>query len=128
MEGDISYLLMLFLVWFLLNLDGAVVLILSIANSNNSCFKRDDSFIQVFFFFFHQVHRRALNPTFNNKILLGFIPTFNRKANILVKQLEGYVGRSFDIYRPFYKLFTDTLVNTALDTDWELQTDYGGFM
>lgn len=71
-------------------------------------------------------HRRALNPTFNTKIMNSFIPTFNRKAKILVQQLERYVGNGeFDIYRPVFKALTDMIMNTGLGMNWELQTKRG---
>lgn len=70
-------------------------------------------------------HRKALNPTFSTKVINSFIPIFNDKANILANQMDKNVGTSFDIYRPVFKALTDTIVNTALGTKWELQTSHG---
>lgn len=70
-------------------------------------------------------HRRALNPTFNPKIMNSFIPTFNKKAQILVQQLERHIGQPFDIYRPVFKALTDMILNTGLGMNWELQTKRG---
>lgn len=72
-------------------------------------------------------HRRVLNPTFNQKILKNFMPTFNRKAQILVDQMgKKYVSEasiSFDIYRIIFKALTDMIMTTALGMrGWELQT------
>lgn len=73
-----------------------------------------------------KMHRRALNPTFNHKILLNFIPIFNEKARICVDKFEQYVNKPFDIYRPIYKLVTDILVHSALDSKMDdLQGAYG---
>lgn len=69
--------------------------------------------------------RKALNPTFNHKILMGFVPTINEKSQIFIKQLEEYIDKPFDVYRPFYKLFSDTLINTVLDTKWNMQSKIG---
>lgn len=43
--------------------------------------------------------RRAINPTFNNRILQSFVPVFNANVDILVETLRPYVtGRQpFDI-------------------------------
>ncbi|XP_031634581.1 probable cytochrome P450 313b1 [Contarinia nasturtii] len=70
-------------------------------------------------------HRRALNPTFSTKIMNTFIPTFNRKAGILVERLERNIGTKFDIYRPIFKALTDSIMNTGLGMNWELQTKRG---
>lgn len=71
-------------------------------------------------------HRRILNPTFNTKIMNSFIPTFNRKAKILVQQLERHhAGEPFDVYRPVFKALTDMIMNTGLGMNWELQTKRG---
>lgn len=72
-----------------------------------------------------KVHRRALNPTFSTKIMNSFIPTFNRKAQILVQQLERHIDTEFDIYRPVFKALTDMIMNTGLGMNWELQTARG---
>lgn len=71
-------------------------------------------------------HRRALNPTFNSKVMKSFIPIMNEKARTLVTQIGKNIdGKSFDIYRPVFKALTDTIINTALGTRWELQTTHG---
>lgn len=70
-------------------------------------------------------HRRILNPTFSTKIMSSFIPTFNRKAQTLVQQLERHVDTSFDVYRPVFKALTDMIMNTGLGMNWELQTPRG---
>lgn len=70
-------------------------------------------------------HRRMLNPTFNPKILMTFLPTINEKAQTLIKQLKSYENHEIDLYRPLFKCFTDILVNTAFDTKMELQNEMG---
>lgn len=72
-----------------------------------------------------KVHRRALNPTFNPKVLASFIPTFNTKAKILADQMEQSVGEYIEIYRPVFKCLMDMIVNTALGMKWELQNSRG---
>lgn len=70
-------------------------------------------------------HRRILNPTFSTKIMNSFIPTFNRKAKILVERLDQHVGQEFEIFRPIFKALTDMIMNTGLGMNWELQTKRG---
>lgn len=70
-------------------------------------------------------HRRALNPTFSTKIMNSFIPTFNRKAEILVERLDKHVGEQFNIYRSVFKALTDMIMNTGLGMNWDLQTKRG---
>lgn len=72
-----------------------------------------------------KVHRRALNPTLNPKVLNSFIPTFNAKAKILVSQMDQNVGQRIDVYRPVFKCLMDMIVNTALGMNWELQNSRG---
>lgn len=72
-----------------------------------------------------KVHRRALNPTFNPKVLASFIPTFNAKAKILADQLDQSVGQNIEIYRPVFKCLMDMIVNTALGMQWQLQNSRG---
>lgn len=75
-----------------------------------------------------KVHRRALNPVFNHKILLKFFPIFNEKSRVCVEQFEQYIGKPFDIYRPIYKVVTDVLINTVMDTKMEVQTEIGDYL
>lgn len=70
-------------------------------------------------------HRRQLNPTFNSKVMQNFIPIMNEKSQIMATQMNENVGKTFDIYRPIFKALTDTIINTALGTKWELQTTHG---
>lgn len=70
-------------------------------------------------------HRRALNPTFNSKVIASFIPTFNEKAKILTKRMEKYYGKSFDIYRPVFKCMIDMISNTTLGMKWQIQNSRG---
>lgn len=63
-------------------------------------------------------HRRVLNPTFNRKVLNGFMPTFHTKAQALVRQLDRHIGQSFDIYRPIFKALTDMIMCTGLGMKW----------
>lgn len=72
-----------------------------------------------------KLHRRILNPTFNKKIMNNFLPTINRKTQVLVHQLERHVGTSFDIYRAVFKALVDVIMNTGLGMKWELQTKRG---
>lgn len=72
-----------------------------------------------------KVHRRALNPTFNPKVLASFIPTFNAKAKILADQMGQSVGQEIEVYRPVFKCLMDMIVNTALGMKWNLQNSRG---
>lgn len=72
-----------------------------------------------------KVHRKALNPTFNYKILQSFIPTFNLKARILISKLNQQIGQSPDLNCTIFKCLTDMLLNTQLGTKWEFQSSRG---
>lgn len=47
--------------------------------------------------------RKLLNPTFNNKILLSFIPIFNEKSQKLAEVLDKKVNeKAFDISKQIF--------------------------
>lgn len=52
----------------------------------------------------------------------NFMPMLNEKVQVFVDQLET---QPIDIYRPFYKFFSDSIINTALDTKWNMQSVTG---
>lgn len=69
-----------------------------------------------------KVDRKALNPTFNPKIMNNFMPAFNEKIQIFIDQMET---APLDIYRPFYKLYADAIIFTEMDTKRNMQSEFG---
>lgn len=66
--------------------------------------------------------RKLLNPTFNNKILLSFVPIFNEKARIMADILNKKVGeKTFDISKVFYACTLETVCSTTLGVDLDFQ-------
>ncbi|KAG4079934.1 hypothetical protein HA402_006246 [Bradysia odoriphaga] len=68
--------------------------------------------------------RKLLNPTFNNKIMLSFIPIFNEKSQILVNVLGKKVGeKAFDISKHFLACTLEMVCTTTIGCDLEFQND-----
>lgn len=52
--------------------------------------------------------RKLLNPTFNLKILQSFVPIFNEKTNIMVKNLDKEAGNgTFDVSKYIFACTLD---------------------
>ena len=55
-------------------------------------------------------HRKLLNPTFNNKILLSFMSIFNAKSQILADVLAEKVNeKAFDISKQIFACTLETV-------------------
>ncbi|XP_023950100.2 cytochrome P450 4C1 isoform X2 [Bicyclus anynana] len=61
-------------------------------------------------------HRKLINPSFNQQILDGFIPIFNKQARRIISQLQVEVDKgSFDHSQYVRQNFMETICLTALD-------------
>lgn len=71
-----------------------------------------------------KMHRKMLTPAFHFKILEGFIDTFNKFGDILLKRLGEEVGRPcVDIF-PYISLYTlDTICASSMGTNVRAQED-----
>ncbi|XP_049278494.1 cytochrome P450 4C1-like isoform X2 [Anopheles funestus] len=70
-----------------------------------------------------RVHRKLIQPTFNQSILRSFIPVFEKKAETLVLRLSELAEKDqpFDIYRFTAKCTLDMIFATTLGTDMHIQ-------
>lgn len=75
-----------------------------------------------------KAHRRALSPTFNQKILDSFMDTFNEQGQILVKCLKQDVGQDFDILERFSRLALDNICESAMGKKANTQTTNSEFV
>ncbi|KAJ6644468.1 Cytochrome P450 4c21 [Pseudolycoriella hygida] len=67
-------------------------------------------------------NRKLLNPTFNFNILNSFIPIFNDKANLAVRNLEKELGNDyFDISKYLFACTLDMVCATSLGYDVGVQ-------
>ena len=65
-----------------------------------------------------KVHRKLLNPSFNNRILQSFIPIFNQKSDLLINNFSKHVKKGeFDVYPYFSQLTLDMICATSFG--WE---------
>ena len=53
-------------------------------------------------------HRKLLNPAFSIKILMSFIPIFNRETEKLNRELENCIGQEIDAHYLLQKCALDT--------------------
>ncbi|KAJ6636722.1 Cytochrome P450 4C1 [Pseudolycoriella hygida] len=68
--------------------------------------------------------RKLLNPTFNNKILLSFVPIFNEKSQILADVLDKKVGqKNFDISKQLFACTLEMVCCTTIGCDLEFQSN-----
>lgn len=69
-------------------------------------------------------HRKLLDPSFNVNVLHSFISTFNRKSEVLIKQLEKRVNQpEADIFTQIAGCTLETLLLTMMNVDNDIQTD-----
>lgn len=56
--------------------------------------------------------RKLLAPAFNIKILLSFIPIFNEKTNVMVKnmEIELNTNKSFDVFKYLFECTLDMVI------------------
>ncbi|XP_053671698.1 cytochrome P450 4g15-like [Anopheles nili] len=70
-----------------------------------------------------RIHRKVIQPSFNQSILRSFIPLFEQKANVMVHSLDAMAeqGEPFDIYRCTARCTLDMIFATTLGTDLHIQ-------
>lgn len=70
-----------------------------------------------------KLRRKIWNPSFNVNLLQNFIPTFNEKAQVMIKNLEKYEENyEFDFYDKIAACTLETLLKTNLDIDRDIQS------
>ncbi|KAF2885098.1 hypothetical protein ILUMI_21101 [Ignelater luminosus] len=68
-------------------------------------------------------HRKIIMPTFNQKVLNGFIEIFAEQSEILAKQLENEVGKgTFDVIHYVRRCTLDIICETAMGVTVNAQT------
>ncbi|KAJ8954174.1 hypothetical protein NQ318_005769 [Aromia moschata] len=68
-------------------------------------------------------HRKTIMPTFNQKILDGFVQIFSEQAEIFIDQLKGHSGNGeFDIFNVLSKCTLDIICETAMGVKINSQT------
>ena len=75
-----------------------------------------------------RLHRRTLNPTFNLKMLMSFIPTFNEKARTMVDRMQPDISKPVDMYRVTFKCLLDMEMNTLLGWESDSQNRFGDML
>lgn len=72
-------------------------------------------------------HRRALNTTFNQKILSSYVPKINEKAATLANQLDSMLTEKakIDLYRMVFKCMMDIVACTTMGVDMGMQSSRG---
>ncbi|XP_031618042.1 probable cytochrome P450 313a4 [Contarinia nasturtii] len=71
-------------------------------------------------------HRRALNAAFNFKMLQSYVPLFNRKARILIKQMEPFHQEPGNLYRTLFIGMMDMIAVTLMGIEMNLQLNGRG--
>lgn len=75
-----------------------------------------------------KTHRRALNASFNIRMLQMYVPLLNEKAKILVTNFKPSVKKCDNLYRVIFVGMMDTIVRTTMGIDLDLQrTERGPF-
>ncbi|KAF2885100.1 hypothetical protein ILUMI_21103 [Ignelater luminosus] len=68
-------------------------------------------------------HRKIIMPTFNQKILNGFVEIFSEKSKILVEQLQRVAGKgTFDVFDYLSRCTLDIICETAMGASINAQT------
>lgn len=74
-----------------------------------------------------RVHRKILDPSFNINVLQSFLPTFNKKGNILIRQLSKKANQGeFDIYPQISACTLESLLSTMMRVERDIQSDAYG--
>jgi cytochrome P450 family 4 len=69
-------------------------------------------------------HRKLLDPSFNITVLQSFLPIFNEKAKVLIKQLRKRVGpKEFDCFPHMSACTLETLLLTMFRIERDVQSD-----
>lgn len=71
--------------------------------------------------------RRALNVTFNLKMLMSYVPKINGKASLLIDQLDSVVAGKLpiDLYRMVFKCLLDIVSCTTMGVEMDMQSSRG---
>ncbi|KAH8359583.1 hypothetical protein KR093_007725 [Drosophila rubida] len=71
------------------------------------------------------MHRKALNPAFGSKVLLSFVPIFNKEGGSLIQQLDKLVGQGDNDLLSYLKNFTLRIATqTTMGTDVQKEEIY----
>ncbi|XP_055316405.1 probable cytochrome P450 313a4 [Sitodiplosis mosellana] len=70
-------------------------------------------------------HRRALNTSFNVKMLQQYAPFLNDKSRILLKKMEPFLVEPGDLYRTIFICMIDMITRTTMGTEMDLQSERG---
>lgn len=71
-----------------------------------------------------KIHRKLLDPSFGTPLLQSFVPVFNRKSKILIRELEKQAGKpEFDIFTQISANTLETLLVTMMGLEKDIQTD-----
>ncbi|XP_050088506.1 cytochrome P450 4g15-like [Anopheles aquasalis] len=70
-----------------------------------------------------RLHRKLIQPSFKLSILQSFVPLFEQKANLMVRNLATKEGKpeAFDIYRFMARCTLDMICATSLGMDMHFQ-------
>jgi cytochrome P450 len=66
-------------------------------------------------------HRKILNRAFTVQKLKSFVPDFNKKLNIFVRNLESCTGVDIDIFSLVSSCFLETFLKTTMEYDSDIQ-------
>ncbi|CAD6995520.1 unnamed protein product [Ceratitis capitata] len=62
-------------------------------------------------------NRKLMNSTFTHRTITAFIPIFKRGTNILVEELDGFVGRGeLEVFEIIKQTFLDMALETTMGT------------
>lgn len=68
-------------------------------------------------------HRKILNPAFSPQVLKDFVPIFDDKSRILIKNLREQCDKSeFNIYPHMSIFFLESILSAGLDLHVDIQT------
>lgn len=72
-------------------------------------------------------HRRALNSSFNSKILMPYVPKLNEKAALLVDHVDSVLtnGSTIDLYHMVFKCMIYIVLRTTMGVEMEMQSPRG---
>lgn len=74
-----------------------------------------------------KVHRKILDPSFNINVLQSFLPIFNKKCNILIRQLSKKANQAeFDVYPQISACTLESLLSTMMRIERDIQSDAHG--
>lgn len=65
--------------------------------------------------------RRALNTSFNLRILQGYIPLINEKVRILAEEFAAHINQPGDLYKTIFIGMIDTVIRTIMGAEVNAQ-------